>query len=119
MRVITKKRLDDYGQQNAQAKKPLDRWYSHVESKTEDWVTIDDVRKDYGTTDQVGNCFVFDIGGNNYRLIVKILGDRVYVIKIVTHAQYKTNRWKDECNCFKPLRRDKATKKTTKRKRKR
>lgn len=110
MRVISKKRLDDYGRQNAQAKTPLDRWYNHVKSKTEDWVIIDDVRKDYRTADQVGDCFVFDIGGNNYRLIVKTIGNRVYVMKIITHAQYSTDRWKNECNCFKPLRRDSAKK---------
>lgn len=75
------------------------------------------VRKDYSSVDRVGDCYVFDIGGNNFRLIAKILRECVYIRRIMTHAVYDEQKWVTECNCLEELKRDKSkpAKRTSKR----
>lgn len=89
MRILTKKRLREYWATHSQAEQPLKRWHDYVRKAA--WASPDDVKQDYRTADILpGNCVVFNIGGNNYRLIVKIeyqFGD-VYVRFIGTHADY-------------------------------
>jgi len=47
------------------------------------------------------NCVVFDIKGNNYRLITIILYpvQHVYIRYVLTHAEYDKGNWKNDCNC--------------------
>lgn len=117
MRVISKARLVEFWQEHANAKTPLTNWYNHVSNKTTVWTSFADMRKDYSSADKVGDCYVFDIGGNNFRLIAKILRECVYIRKIMTHAAYDEQKWVTECNCLEELKKDKrkAAKKTSKR----
>jgi mRNA interferase HigB len=89
MRILTKKRLREFWELHPQAEQPLKRWHDYV-SKAR-WSSPDDVKRDYRTADILpDNRVVFNIGGNNYRLVVKIeyrFGD-VYVRFIGTHAEY-------------------------------
>ena len=41
---------------------------------------------------------VFNVCGNDYRLIVAMHFDRqiVYTLRFLTHAEYSQDRWKDE-----------------------
>ena len=99
MRVITKRRLREFWQKHKDAEKPLRYWYG-VTSKA-DWNDFSDVREDFRTADVVGICTVFDIGGNKYRLIVKINYriKRVYIRFVLTHKEYDKGGWKDDCGC--------------------
>ena len=117
MRVISKARLVDFWQGHASAKTPLTNWHNHVSKKTTIWTSFADVRKDYSSADRVGNCYIFDIGGNNFRLIVKIIRECVYVRKIMTHAEYNDQKWIAECKCLEELKKDrrKTVKKASKR----
>lgn len=89
MRILTKKRLREFWELYPQAEQLLKRWHDYV-SKAR-WSSPDDVKRDYRTADILpDNRVVFNIGGNNYRLVVKIeyrFGD-VYVRFIGTHAEY-------------------------------
>jgi mRNA interferase HigB len=40
--------------------------------------------------------------GNHYRLIagVRYEMQRVFVLKVMTHKQYDTEDWKNECQCY-------------------
>ena len=66
------------------------------------WRAWSDVKASFGNASSVGNCVVFNIKGNDYRLITRILyvSQKVFVLKVMTHKEYDTNRWKDECGCF-------------------
>ena len=50
----------------------------------------------------MGDCIVFNIGGNKYRLITRIryTTQKVFVLKVMTHREYDEGKWKDECGCF-------------------
>ena len=49
----------------------------------------------------VGACTVFNIKGNDYRLIVKLEFEKglIFIKGVYTHAEYNKDRWKKECNC--------------------
>ena len=44
----------------------------------------------------VGNLAIFNVRGNNYRLIVRMVfrSKRIYVKEFLTHAEYHKERWK-------------------------
>lgn len=91
MRVIAKKILREFWERHPLAKEPLSAWYREVER--EDWDEPMKVKAKYGTASILGdNRVVFNIKGNNYRLVVKInYPYRVVYIRFVgTHAEYNT-----------------------------
>lgn len=95
--VITRKPLKQFAERHRAAEKPLDSWY-HAAKKAH-WLNIADVRADYPHADAVGRCTVFNIGGNKYRLIVKMEYEfqAIYVKYILTHAEYDKEEWKHDC----------------------
>ncbi len=95
MHIISKKRLREFWERHTDAETPLSAWHSVTEKHR--WKSFHELRQVYPSADQVGRFIVFNIGGNNYRLIVTIRFDygRVYVRHVLTHAEYDKNRWKE------------------------
>ena len=103
MRVISKARLREQpGYEDAEG--PLRAWYTHVNSKSVAWHTWADAKADFASASIVGNCVVFNVGGNKYRLVSRILyfSQKVFVLKAMTHEEYDENKWKEECGCYQP-----------------
>lgn len=113
MRVISKTRLKAFwtapGRNDAEG--PLRAWYTHVSNRTVSWRSWSDVKAEFGTASLVGNCVVFNIGGNKYRLVTRVLypSQKVFVLKVMTHAEYDNDKWKHECGCFAPPPRPRTT----------
>jgi mRNA interferase HigB len=77
----------------------LDGWLSVASDA--DWSSIIEVRTvfpqaDAATVDSGRTVTVFNIGGNNYRLIVAIHYNtqKVFVREFLTHAEYDRGAWK-------------------------
>jgi mRNA interferase HigB len=106
MRVISKARLRQFWSSPGywDAEGPLRAWYTHVNSKTVSWHSWADVKAAFAHASLVGYCIVFNIGGNKYRLITRVLyaSQKVFVLKVLTHREYDQDKWKDECGCFAP-----------------
>ena len=106
MRVISKTRLRQFWEQpgHADAEGPLRAWYTHVNSKTVTWQSWADVKADFASASIVGNCVVFNIGGNKYRLVTRSLypSQKVFVLRVMTHAEYDDDKWKKDCGCYEP-----------------
>ncbi len=106
MRVISKSRLKQFWESpgHEDSEGPLRAWHTHVNSKTVSWQSWGDVKAEFGNASIVGNCIVFNIGGNKYRLVTRVLysSQKVFVLKVMTHAEYDKDKWKDECGCFEP-----------------
>ncbi len=89
MNVVTKRTLQAFWTDHPRAKGPLVSWYDHV--RAAEWRTPQDIRNDFRSADFVGdNRVIFDIGGNNYRLVVRIsyTFKQVLVKFVGTHADY-------------------------------
>lgn len=96
MRVISKKKLQEFWGKHLRSLSPLEAWYQIA--LTANWENFDDVRKTFRTADQVSKFTVFNIGGNKYRLIAAIHYNRgiLYVRHVLTHAEYDEGKWKDD-----------------------
>ena len=89
MRIFTEKKLNEYAQEHPDVKVALQEWVSKV--KRSQWKCFADIKKTFNSVDNVGNQhYVFNIKGNNYRLVVVIqfTPQFVYVRFIGTHAEY-------------------------------
>ena len=89
MRIIAKKTLRDFWERHPDAKRPLETWYREV--KQEVWDTPHDLKARYQKASFVGdNRVVFDIGNNQFRLIVRVNYQyhKVYIRFIGTHPEY-------------------------------
>lgn len=89
LRIIAKKILRDFWEAHADCEQQLKSWYKET-SKAE-WKNPNDIKKEYPSVSiLIDNRFVFNIKGNNYRIIVKINFDyeMVWIRFIGTHAEY-------------------------------
>ena len=89
MRVIALRTLRDFWELHADSETPLRAWYHEADQA--EWDSPSAVKAKYGNASILGgNRVVFNIKGNDYRLVVKIHYDRqiVYIRFVGTHAQY-------------------------------
>ena len=106
MRILSKRRLREFweaGKKDAKiAERDLAAWYKPA--KNAEWRNFAELKQTFGSADQVGNCVVFDVGNNRYRLIGRINYAKgiVYVLRVLDHAEYDKNRWIEACGCHKP-----------------
>ncbi|MDR0976865.1 MAG: type II toxin-antitoxin system HigB family toxin, partial [Prevotellaceae bacterium] len=73
MRIVSHKRLRVFYETkgNEDSRVPLGRWYDIVEKAN--WKSLQEIKVDFPSVDYVGNQhYVFNIKGNNYRLVVVI-----------------------------------------------
>ena len=83
------KYAEEYAEKHPESKIALQDWVSTI--KKSDWECFADIKKTYNSVDNVGNQrYVFNIKGNNYRLVVviKFTIKFVYIRFIGTHKEY-------------------------------
>jgi mRNA interferase HigB len=89
MHVITRRRLRDFWHKHPDARVPLGVWFALVSRKA--YASTHEVKKDFATASFLGGYrTVFNIGGNDFRLVVDMRYDlgRVYIRHVLTHAEY-------------------------------
>lgn len=89
MRILAKGTLRDFWEDHPDARQPLEDWYN--EAKRADWNTSSEVKAQFRDASILkGSRVVFNIKGNDYRLVVKINYSYgvVYVRFIGKHAGY-------------------------------
>jgi mRNA interferase HigB len=94
MHVISRKKLKEAASRRADLEGPLDAWFHIV--KNASWRNLTDVRMTFSNADAVGKWTVFNIKGNQYRLIAEInyRFGRIYIRHILTHTEYDRGGWK-------------------------
>jgi mRNA interferase HigB len=96
-----------------QAEQALTGWYKTA--KNSDSQIFADLKQTFGTADLVGNCVVFDVGGNHYRLIGRInyrMG-MLFILKVMDHEEYDKKLWVKQCGCKSPPPKSKPKSKMT------
>ena len=89
MVVISYKTIREFADRYADSEDALNNWYT-IMGKS-DFANFNDIRKMFNSADAVGNdLYVFNIRGNRYRLVVRILFRvrTVYIKFVGTHSQY-------------------------------
>ncbi len=100
MDIVGKLILQEFGKSDKKAQKPLKRWLKVTELAI--WNCFSDVRRTFNHADSykqnVRKYVIFNIAGNNYRLITSIkYGKKIVIVAIVmTHEEYDREKWKDK-----------------------
>lgn len=92
MRVISNKALTTFSAIHPASDEPMQAWRKVIESRM--FANFAEIKATFNATDKVGNYYVFDIGGNKYRIVAAIHFDhqKIYVRHIFTHKEY--DKWK-------------------------
>jgi mRNA interferase HigB len=92
MHIISQKRIVEAKDRHPTAAAGLDRWYRLMKGAT--LRSFAEVRSLFPDADRADGFYIFNIGGNQLRLIATLHLNRqkCYVRQILTHAEY--DRWK-------------------------
>jgi len=89
VRVISRRTLRDFWDKHADSEEQLKAWYREAEKVS--WENFNELKVEYPNASILkGNKIVFNIKGNNYRLIVKMNFEFQisWILFIGTHAEY-------------------------------
>lgn len=88
MIILGRQVIDRFKRKHARSRPSLDIWLQKCEAA--DWKKFSDVRKTFNSVDIRGNEFIFDIAGNNFRLIARVRFEEgiLTVVEILTHEEY-------------------------------
>jgi mRNA interferase HigB len=87
--VISYRTIREFTAKHPDVEDSLNNWYPITEKS--DWANFNEIREIFNSVDVVGNdLYVFNIKGNKYRLIVRIIFKvrTIYIKFISTHNQY-------------------------------
>lgn len=95
MHVISLKRLREFFSTRSDAESSLMSWYKTA--KKADWKNLAEVKQVYPAADLVGRHTVFNISGNKYRLVARIVyrSRTLFVVAVMTHEEYDLGKWKE------------------------
>ncbi len=70
-------------------------WYKTA--RKANWQSLAELMAVYPSADLVGRYVVFNIGGNKYRLIARIVyrSQTLFVVAVMTHEEYDLGKWKE------------------------
>ena len=89
MVIISKTIIVNFGLKHADSINALNDWFE--KTKVADWNSLADIKQTFNSVDFVGNDrYVFNIKGNDYRLVAMIFFDirTVYIRFLDTHKKY-------------------------------
>lgn len=93
MTIVGRQLIKRFIRKHANSKASLSAWLTEAEEAA--WKTPQDIKDLYRSADFLsGNRVIFNIGGNNYRLVVLVRYQNgiLLIQKIGTHAEY--SKWK-------------------------
>lgn len=101
MRIFNRSTIRKWQRDHANTAGALEEWFQVA--KAAKWQSLADVRQVYNSADQVDCCLVFNIRGNQFRLIARVSyasKDRdgaLWLKHFLPHADYDKDTWKKDC----------------------
>lgn len=95
MQIVHWGRARQFFQKHPKAEVPLKQWKNVIQKVQ--WKNFSDIRDSFSAADWVEGKVVFDIKGNDYRLIAIVVFDqgKIYIRHVLTHEEYDRGKWKD------------------------
>lgn len=95
MVILSKGTLKKFFEKYPAAAKSVLDWYD--KAKAADWSDFSELRKTFGSADYADGLYIFNVGGNKYRIIARIIfGARTMYIRFIgTHAEYNKVKLSD------------------------
>ena len=94
MKLISNRALREFAEVHGDAAVPLQDFRRKLERGS--FANFAELRAVFPSVDKVGTRYVFNIGGNKYRLIAGLSFEarRLWVKAVLTHADYDKGAWK-------------------------
>lgn len=94
MKLISNKALREFAALYPDSQRPLQDFRRLIESGS--FGSFAQLKATFASVDKVGERYVFNIGGNKYRLVAAIAfgAGLIWVKAVLTHAQYDKGDWK-------------------------
>lgn len=94
MRIISNKALVQFSEDHPSASLPLQTWRKLLEKSSPN--NFAELRAIFPSVDRVGSVYVFNIKGNDYRLVcgISFQSKQCYIKHVMTHADYDRGKWK-------------------------
>ena len=94
MKLVSNKALREFAALHADAQQPLQDFRRKVEKGS--YGNFAALRAVFPAVDKVGDRYVFNIGGNKFRLVAGIdfFRGTLWVKAVLTHGQYDKGAWK-------------------------
>ena len=88
MHIISLKMLRDFWKKHPEAEQPLRNWHTVAEHSR--FTDLADLKRSFGTADYVPPYTVFDVAGNNFRVVVLVRyrDCKMFVRWVMTHREY-------------------------------
>ena len=95
MNIVSFKRIREFSLAHRDAEGSLTAWYNVL--RKSNFQNLAELKKVYPSADLVGRYTVFNIGGNKFRLIARVVyrSQTVFVVTIMTHEEYDLGKWKE------------------------
>ena len=94
MHIITHRRIVEAASTHKDCATALDQWYRVVKkAEIENFAQLQQL---FSAVDKVDKLYVFNIGGNKWRLIAAIHFNRgrLFIREVLTHKEYDKEDWK-------------------------
>ena len=97
MRILSLAALRTFWERENQSEEVLRDFYKRLAGVGA--ANLAELKLTFPSVDLVGKCYVFNVGGNKYRVIARIHFNRemVFIRSILTHREYDRGKWKSEC----------------------
>ena len=94
MKLISNRVLREFAAIHPSAEAGLQNWRRLVERGS--YRNFSELKDTFASVDKVGDRYVFNIGGNKFRLIAAIsfATQHVFVKSVLTHGEYDQEKWK-------------------------
>jgi len=95
MNAISLRRIREFFSIHRDAKSSLVAWHKVVNKAS--WRNFAELKRVYPSADLVGRYTIFNIAGNKYRLIARIVyrSQTLFIVAILTHGEYNLGKWKE------------------------
>ncbi len=92
MRIISNKALVSFSAIHPDTNEPMQAWRKIIASRA--FANFSELKLTFNSVDKVTDYYVFDIGGNKFRIVAAIHFNNqiVYVRHVFTHKEY--DKWK-------------------------
>ena len=97
MRIISRKAFRIFSQKHPESGQTFDDFYGKIRRCVAQ--NLAELRQTFPSADSVGDCIVFDVGGNKYRVITRInyKHQKMFIRFVMSHAEYDKDKWKTDC----------------------
>jgi mRNA interferase HigB len=94
MKLISNKALREFASVHPDAEQPLQDFRGLIEQGS--FANFAQLKATFASVDKVGERYVFNIGGNKYRLVAAVAfkPGLMWVKAVLTHSEYDKGAWK-------------------------